>query len=93
MKTLKRKNGTFWRKPTSKASFVSMVVSLGVVLLWLLGSGLHWGSLFSVDALWPGLASSGIVFVLFALLDKPTADDLRRAELFCGAPPEKMSKS
>jgi len=41
-----------------------------VVLLWLLGSGLHWGSLFSVDALWPGLASSGIVFVLFALLDR-----------------------
>lgn len=84
--------GVFWRKPTSKASFVSMVVSLGVVLLWLLGSGLHWGSLFSVDALWPGLASSGIVFVLFALLDKPTADDLRRAELFCGAPPEKMNE-
>ena len=75
--------GVFWRKPTSKASFVSMVVSLGVVLLWLLGSGLHWGSLFSVDALWPGLASSGIVFVyLLKLVQYVNAKKTRVGSLY-----------
>ena len=75
--------GMFWKKPTAKAAYVSMVASLVVVLVWLIGDGMGWGAIFANDALWPGLASSGIVFVLMTLLGKPTALDVERAENFC----------
>ena len=75
--------GMFWKKPTAKAAYVSMVVSLVVVLVWLIGDGMGWGAIFATDALWPGLASSGIGFVLMTLLGKPTALDVERAENFC----------
>ena len=75
--------GMFWKKPTAKAAYVSMVVSLVVVLVWLIGDGMGWGAIFATDALWPGLASSGIGFVLMTLFGKPTALDVERAENFC----------
>lgn len=75
--------GMFWKKPTAKAAYVSMVISLVVVLVWLIGGGMGWGAIFATDALWPGLASSGIVFVLMTLFGKPTALDVERAENFC----------
>lgn len=75
--------GMFWKKPTAKAAYVSMAASLAVVLVWLIGDGMGWGAIFATDALWPGLASSGIVFVLMTLFGKPTALDVERAENFC----------
>lgn len=75
--------GVLWKKPTKKAAFVSMCVSLVVVFIWLLGEGMGWGKIFEVDALWPGLISSGIVFFAITLVDKPTEDDIKKAELFC----------
>ncbi len=75
--------GVFWRKPTAKASFVSMLGSLIVVLIWLLGDGMNWGPIFKVDALWPGLLSSGLIYVIMSLIDKPTPEDIARAEAFC----------
>ncbi len=76
--------GMFWKRPTSRSAFVSMVVSLCVVLLWLVGDGLGWGGIFAVDALWPGLLSSGLVFIGMTLFGKPTEEDRVRAERFCG---------
>ena len=81
--------GMFWKKPTAKASFISMAASLATVLLWLLGDGLGWGALFKTDALWPGLLVSGITFAVLSLTLKPTQEDLIRAELFCGSAEKK----
>lgn len=75
--------GMFWKRATKRASFVSMCVSLAAVFVWLLGDGLGWGPIFEIDALWPGLISSGVVFFAVALLTKPTPDDIEKAEVFC----------
>ncbi len=75
--------GAFWKKPTAKASFTSMLVSLLVVLIWLIGDGIGLGGIFAVDALWPGLLSSGVVFLLMSVLGKPTKEDILRADRFC----------
>ena len=81
--------GMFWRKPSQKAAFVSMCVSLAVVFIWLLGDGMGWGKLFEIDALWPGLISSGVVFFTMTLVCKPTEDDNIRAERFCSVRKQK----
>ena len=81
--------GVFWKKPTAKASSVSMIVSLAVVLLWLVGDGLGWGKLFAIDALWPGLLSSGVVFFVMTLTTKPTEADKQRCEIFFANPDAK----
>lgn len=81
--------GMFWKKPSQKAAFVSMCVSLAVVFIWLLGDGMGWGKLFEIDALWPGLISSGVVFFTMTLVCKPTEDDNIRAERFCSVRKQK----
>lgn len=81
--------GMFWKRPTQKAAFVSMCVSLAVVFIWLLGDGMGWGKLFEIDALWPGLISSGVVFFTMTFLGKPTEDDKIRAERFCSVRTQK----
>lgn len=77
--------GMFWRKPTAKASFYSMLISLIVVILWLVGNNAGWGSIFTIDAVWPGLISSAVVYVVMGLLSKPTDEELAQADLFCKA--------
>lgn len=77
--------GMFWRKPTANASFYSMLVSLIVVLIWIVGNNAGWGSVFAIDAVWPGLLSSALVYVIMGVRAKPTEEELARAEVFCGA--------
>lgn len=74
--------GMFWKKPTAKASFISMAISLAVVLLWLVGDALSLGSIFTVDALWPGLLASGFSYLLLSFIDKPTESDLEKTRIF-----------
>ena len=77
--------GMFWRKPTGNASFYSMVVSLACVFLWLIGNNLGWGGVFKLDAVWPGLISSLLVYVIMGMMAKPTAEDYAKADQFCAA--------
>lgn len=77
--------GMFWRKPTGNASFYSMVVSLACVFLWLIGNNLGWGGVFKLDAVWPGLLSSLLVYVIMGMKAKPTAEDYAKADQFCAA--------
>lgn len=74
--------GLFWRKPTQKAAFYSMLVSLAVVLVWLVGDGLKLGSVFKIDALWPGLITSALTFIVLVFAIKPSGDDERRVKRF-----------
>ena len=62
-----------------------MLISLIVVILWLVGNNAGWGSIFTIDAVWPGLLSSALVYVVMGLLSKPTDEELARADLFCKA--------
>ena len=39
-----------------------MLASFLVVSIWYMGGAFEWGNIFRVDALWPGLLVSGIVF-------------------------------
>lgn len=77
--------GMFWKKPTHKAAFVSMIASLIVVVIWMVGDGLKWGGIFSIDALWPGLFTSMVIYFGVSLTDKPSEEDVSRAELFCNS--------
>lgn len=77
--------GMFWRKPTANASFYSMLISFVVVLIWLVGNNAGWGSVFSLDAVWPGLFSSALVYMIMGIKAKPTEEELSRADLFCNA--------
>ncbi len=74
--------GVFWKKATSKAAFVSIICSLVVILVWTVCSTVGVGGLFTVDALWPGLITSGTIFILMSLFGVPTSEDIRKAELF-----------
>lgn len=62
-----------------------MAVSLFCVLLWLIGGNLGWGGIFELDAVWPGLVSSLIVYVVMTLCAKPTEEDYAKVDLFCKA--------
>lgn len=75
--------GMFWKKPTSAAAFWSMIASMLVVFLWLIGDAAGWGPIFSIDALWPGLIASAAVFFPITILGKPTEEDIAKAEAFC----------
>lgn len=75
--------GMFWKKPNSKASFISMMCSLIVVIVWMVGEGAGWGAFFEVDALWPGLAVSGITYFGITLLSKTSEEEQARAKEFC----------
>ena len=75
--------GMFWRKPTANASFYSMLVSLIVVLIWLVGNNAGWGSVFTLDAVWPGLLSSALVYIIMSVRAQPTDEELAKADLFC----------
>lgn len=74
----------YYKKANSQASFISMAVSLSVVILWYICGWLNAGAIFTtVDAVWPGLITSALVFFPMCILHKPTEEDLRKAEEFC----------
>lgn len=75
--------GLFWKKPNRKASFVSMLCSLVVVIVWIVGEGTGWGPIFEVDALWPGLAVSAITFFGLTFFSKSSEEEKAKAAEFC----------
>lgn len=80
--------GMFWKRATIRAAFSSMLVSLSVVLIWTVGNSLSWGGVFQIDALWPGLLVSGVVFMAVSLFRAPTDEDRERIKVFFGSPSE-----
>lgn len=74
--------GVAWKKPTARAAFLSIAVSLAVVALWLVAGNVTEIALFKIDALWPGLLASAIVFFPAALYCKPTENDLKSQAMF-----------
>lgn len=54
--------GFFGEKGNADSAFYSMLASFLVVSIWYMGGAFEWGNIFRIDALWPGLLVSGIVF-------------------------------
>ncbi len=77
--------GMFWKRPTRKASYYSMLLSLAVVVLWMVGDGAGWGPIFKIDALWPGLITSFLTYFGITMIDKPSQEEINQAELFCNS--------
>lgn len=77
--------GMFWKKPTKKASFVRMLVTLVVVVVWMIGGSAGWGKLFEIDAVWPGLLTSAVIFFSISLTDKPSPEEKEKIDNFCNS--------
>ena len=72
----------FWKKATSKASFWSMLLSLITVLFWYVAKKMSFGSIFSLDPIWPGLIVSTVVFIGLSLTDEVNENEKLKAMKF-----------
>ena len=70
--------GFVWKKGSANAAFYSMLVSTAVVIFWNVGSSAGWGGVFGVDALWPGLIVSALIYFPVSLLGKQSEEEKRR---------------
>ncbi len=62
----------FQREASKAAAFWSITLSLATVLVWYAGSALDLAPAFDIDALWPGLLVSIVVFTGISTLSKRT---------------------
>lgn len=74
--------GFFWKKASVRAAFYSMTLSLTVVVVWYIGSLREWGTIFKIDALWPGLAVSAVTFFSMVFTGKQSEEEKKHIEEF-----------
>ena len=74
--------GFFWRRASIKAAFYSMTLSMITVILWYVGQNQGWGVVFRIDALWPGLLVSAIVFFSLSLLRGQSPEEVEKINRF-----------
>ncbi|AET66794.1 Na+/proline symporter [Desulfosporosinus orientis DSM 765] len=72
----------YWKKANANAAFWSMTLSLITVLIWYVGGSFSWGSIFSLDPVWPGLAVSILVFVSLSHLYNSTEIGIQKMEIY-----------
>ncbi|QRN86386.1 sodium:solute symporter family protein [Clostridia bacterium] len=77
--------GVFWKKGTSRASFISMTLSLVTVLVWYGASSLGLAGIFSAPPLWPGLAVSFVSYLYFSLKGNKGAGESDHTKRFMNA--------
>lgn len=77
--------GMVWKKANSRATVISMSLSLIAVLVWFVADRLGCGGIFAMDPLWPGLVVSVVTFFPISLLSKPNETERLRAETFMNA--------
>lgn len=72
----------FWKRSCSAGSFVSMVSATIIALVWYLGGKFTSHPLFQIDALWPALCVSALLYFIVCLCHKQTPEELEKAERF-----------
>lgn len=77
--------GFFWKKSCSSASFVSMISATVIAIIWFFGSKTCPLPIFQIDALWPSLGVSALLYLAICLLHKQTEEERRKAERFYAA--------
>ena len=75
----------FWKRSCSAGAFASMVSAIVVTVIWLIGGKVTDLSIFSIDALWPALAVSAVLYFAICLTHKQTEEELQQAERFYAA--------
>ncbi|MEG1633291.1 MAG: sodium:solute symporter family protein [Oscillospiraceae bacterium] len=74
--------GFLWKRGNSDAAFYSMLVSTIIVIVWYLGATFGWGAMFGIDALWPGLLASALIYFPVSLLGKQSDTEKQRIKDF-----------
>lgn len=77
--------GIFWKKASSNAAFISMTAALTVILGWMLAGKFSANTLFEIDALWPGIIISAILFFIISLVDKKSPAEIEKTKEFMEA--------
>lgn len=75
----------FWKRSCSAGAFASMISAIVVTVIWLIGGKVTDLSIFSIDALWPALAVSAVLYFAICLTHKQTEEELQQAERFYAA--------
>lgn len=74
--------GFVWKRGSSDAAFYSMLVSTVVVIIWSVGSAAGWGSIFAIDALWPGLAVSVALYFPISIFGRQSREESEKIAAF-----------
>lgn len=74
--------GFVWKRGSSDAAFYSMLVSTVVVIIWSIGSAAGWGSIFAIDALWPGLAVSVALYFPISIFGRQSREESEKIAAF-----------
>ena len=74
--------GFFWKRGSISAAFYSMTFSLLTVIVWYMGRSMGWGSIFNIDALWPGLGVSAVLFFAISVLRGQKAEEREKIQHF-----------
>lgn len=72
----------FWKKSCAKGSFVSMISATVIAIAWYIGSKVSDLAIFQIDALWPSLGISAILYFVLCLTHKQSDEEKEKAELF-----------
>ena len=59
-----------------------MTLSMITVILWYVGQNQGWSVVFRIDALWPGLLVSAIVFFSLSLLRGQSPEEVEKINRF-----------
>jgi SSS family solute:Na+ symporter len=74
--------GFVWKRGNSDAAFYSMLSATVTVIVWYLGGIFGWGGVFSIDALWPGLLVSILIYYPVSLLGVQSSEEEKRVVEF-----------
>lgn len=80
--------GFFWKKSCASGAFVSMVTSTVITIVWYVGSLISDAAIFKVDALWPALGVSAVLYFAICLSHRQTPEEQEKAERFYAAAKE-----
>lgn len=72
----------FWKKSCASASFVSMVSSTIIAVIWYIGGKVSSLPIFGIDAIWPAFGISALLYLIICFTHKQTPEEEEKAELF-----------
>ncbi len=75
----------FWKKSCASGAFASMASATGIAIIWFVGAKVSTLGIFKIDALWPSLSVSAVLYFAICLAHKQTPEEAEKAELFFAA--------
>lgn len=72
----------FWKKSCSDGAFVSMVSATVIAVIWFIGAKVTSLPIFQIDALWPSLGVSAVLYFIICLTHKQSPEEIEKAERF-----------